>query len=71
MNDISNEKLAQILLEIGEYLEIEETPFKLIAYKKVHDAVLDLDEKVSDIYKNGGLKALEKISGVGISIVEK
>jgi len=71
MNDISNEKLAQILLEIGEYLEIEEIPFKPIAYKKAHDAILDLEEKVSDIYKNGGLKALEEISGVGISIAEK
>ena len=71
MNDISNKILAQILLEIGEYLEIEEIPFKPIAYKKAHDIILNLEEKVSDIYKDGGLKALEKIPGIGVSIGEK
>ena len=68
---ISNEDVAKILRSISEYLEMEEVAFKPRAYEKVADVITGLEEGVGDIYKRGGLKALENIPGVGVSIAEK
>ncbi|MCI0405866.1 MAG: DNA polymerase/3'-5' exonuclease PolX [candidate division Zixibacteria bacterium] len=68
---ISNQQIARVLAEIGEYLEMEGVPFKPRAYEKTAQAVGDLDKSVSEIYAAGGLKALEEIPGVGASIAKK
>ncbi len=68
---ISNEDIAKILRSVGEYLEMQEVAFKPRAYEKVADVITGLEEGVGDIYKKGGLKALENIPGVGVSIAEK
>jgi len=66
-----NQEIAKILKEIAIYLEMDNVPFKPRAYEKVAEVIADLDEQVSEIYKRGGLKAVESIPGVGISIAEK
>lgn len=71
MTHISNQEIARILYEIGEYLEMQGTPFKPRAYEKVAETIESLQEEVFEIYKKGGLKAVEDIPGVGISIAEK
>ncbi len=68
---ITNQEIARVLAEIGEYLEMEGVPFKPRAYEKTAQAVGDLDKSVSEIYAAGGLKALEEIPGVGASIAKK
>src|SRR3989338_2498219 len=68
---MTNQEIAEILNEIGIYLEMEDVPFKPRAYEKASAAIDDLGRDLSDIYKEGGLKALEAISGVGVSIGEK
>ncbi len=68
---ISNSEVARILREIGEYLEMQDVPFKPRAYEKAALAVGELEEQAGDLYKQGGLKALEDIPGVGVSIAEK
>lgn len=68
---IGNREIAKILYEIGEYLEIKRIQFKPRAYEKAGYSVENLEEEVSEIYKKGGLKAVENIPGVGISIAEK
>jgi len=68
---ISNEEIVKILYEIGEYLEIKGVQFKPRAYEKVGYSIENLEEEVSEIYKKGGLKAVENIPGVGVSIAEK
>src|SRR3989338_10421240 len=68
---ISNQEIAKILYEIGEYLEMEDVAFKPRAYEKAAEAVESLQEEAINLYKNGGLKALEEIAGVGVSIAEK
>lgn len=68
---MDNKEIADILKEIGIYLEMDNVPFKPRAYEKVAEVVASLSEPLSEIYKKGGLKALEKIPGVGISIAEK
>ena len=68
---LSNQEIARILREIGEYLEMQDVPFKPRAYEKAALAVEGLgEEEAGDIYKSGGIKALKEISGVGSSIAE-
>src|SRR3989344_7430809 len=66
-----NEEVARILYEVSEYLAMQNVAFKPRAYEKASQAITDLEEEVSDIYKEGGLKALNTIPGVGVSIAEK
>lgn len=68
---MSNQKIAKILYEIEGLLDIKGVAFKPKAYHKAADALENLKEDVSLIYKKEGLKGLEKISGVGKSIAKK
>ena len=71
MRHATNLEIAEILYEISEYLEIKEIQFKPRAYEKAGYSINNLEEEVFEIYKKGGLKAVENIPGVGISIAEK
>lgn len=66
-----NSDIARILREIGEYLDMQGVAFKPRAYEKAAEAIESLETEVKDIYSAGGLPALEKIPGVGISLAEK
>lgn len=70
MTPVSNDAVAKILQEIGEYLAMQEVPFKPRAYEKVAGVVAGLEDQVGEIYKRGGLKALQEIPGVGTSIAQ-
>jgi len=67
----SNQEIARVLSEIGEYLAMQDVPFKPRAYEKVAVAIEGFEENVSELYGKGGIKALEEIPGVGASIAEK
>ncbi|MGC9048812.1 MAG: hypothetical protein ACP5IX_01150 [Patescibacteria group bacterium] len=66
-----NKKLAKIFYEIAEMLEINSVPYKPKAYKKAAQTIETLQEEVSTIYKNGGLKALKELPNIGTSIAQK
>jgi len=68
---MKNQEVAQILFEIGEFLELQEIPFKPAAYQQAAIAIDNMEEDILDIYKKEGIKGLEKITGVGKSIAEK
>ena len=68
---IGNHEISKILYEIGEYLEMKGVAFKPRAYEKAGYSIENLEEEVAEIYKKGGLKAVEDIPGVGVSIAEK
>lgn len=68
---MKNQEVAQILFEIGEFLELREIPFKPAAYQQAAIAIDNMEEDISDLYKKEGLKGLQKIPGVGKSIAEK
>jgi DNA polymerase (family 10) len=68
---LSNEEIARILAEIGEYLAMQDVPFKPRAYEKAALAIQGLEESAGALYGKGGIKALEEIPGVGVSIAEK
>ncbi|MDO8443455.1 MAG: DNA polymerase III, partial [Candidatus Azambacteria bacterium] len=68
MKRVTNLEISKLLYEIGERLEIQGVAFKPRAYEKAGYSIEHLEEKVLEIYKKGGLKAVEDISGVGVSI---
>ncbi len=65
-----NQELAQILYEIGYFLQMEDIPFKPYAYQKAAIVLDTLEQDAGEIYKKEGLKGLEKIPGVGKNIAE-
>ncbi|PJB98883.1 MAG: DNA polymerase III, partial [Candidatus Nealsonbacteria bacterium CG_4_9_14_0_8_um_filter_36_17] len=68
---MKNQEIAKIFYEIADYLEMEGVAFKPYAYQKAAITLETLEEDVEEIYKKGGIKALEEIPGVGESIALK
>jgi len=66
-----NQEIAKIFYEIATYLEMENVAFKPQAYEKAGLTLETLSEDVENIYKKGGIEALEELPGVGKSIAEK
>jgi len=66
-----NQELSKIFHEIALYLEMQNVDFKPQAYKKAAQNLETLSEDVEDVYKKGGLEALEEISGIGKGLAEK
>ncbi len=67
----SNAEIARVFFAVGEYLAMDDVPFKPRAYERVAETIEALDRPVVDIYNEGGLKAVEDIPGVGESIAKK
>ena len=63
-----NQELAKIFYEITDRLEMEGVAFKPYAYRRVALALETLETDAGEIYREGGLKALEEIPGVGKNI---
>ncbi len=63
-----NKEIAALLYEIADMLDILEVKWEPIAYRKAARALDSLPTEVSEIYKSGGLKALQEIPGVGQTI---
>lgn len=68
---MKNREITDILNAFAAYLDMKNIPFKPRAYEKAALAIESLDEAIEDIYGRGGLKALELIPGVGMSIAKK
>lgn len=68
---LRNSEIAQILQEIGEYLAMDNIPFKPQAYRRAAQTIRDLGEELGNTYESGGLKALKEIPGIGQAIAEK
>ncbi|MDI6731335.1 MAG: DNA polymerase/3'-5' exonuclease PolX [Candidatus Margulisbacteria bacterium] len=61
-----NQELADIFLNIAELLELKaDNLFKIRAYEKAARNIESLNHDIGEIYKSGGIKALENIPGVG------
>ncbi len=66
-----NDKLAEIFFETARLLEIKGVNFKPRAFRRAAESLEKLDKNVELIYKEKGVKGLEKIPGVGKSISQK
>ncbi|MBI4795264.1 MAG: DNA polymerase/3'-5' exonuclease PolX [Deltaproteobacteria bacterium] len=68
---MKNKEIAKLFYEISEYLEMEGVAFKPYAYQKAARALETLQDDLEDLYRQGGLKALKKIPGIGESMALK
>lgn len=68
---MKNQEIAKILFEIGDFLELNEIPFKPKAYQQAAIALDNLEEDIEEIYKQKGLKGLEDLPAIGKSIALK
>lgn len=68
---MKNQELAKIFSEITLYLEMEGVAFKPYAYQKAALILESLPEGIEEIYRKGGIEALENLPGIGKSIAEK
>jgi DNA polymerase (family X) len=68
---MTNAAVARVMREVAALLEMDGVQFKPRAYEKVAYTIEALDEPLAEIYKRGGLKALEAIPGVGRGIAER
>jgi DNA polymerase (family 10) len=70
MPSASNQSIAEVLAQIGEYLAMQQVQFKPRAFEKAAENVGALEEELAETYAKGGIKALKEIPGVGQSIAE-
>ncbi len=68
---MKNQEVAQILFEIGEFLELQEVPFKPQAYQQAAVSIDNLEEDINNIYNKEGIKGLKRIPAIGESIALK
>ena len=66
-----NQELVKIFLEMSEMLAIKDVAFKPRAYENASESIASLTEDVKNIYKQGGVKALLEIPGIGQGLAEK
>ena len=64
----ANKEIAALLYEIADMLDILEVKWEPIAYRKAARALDSMPTEVSEVYKKGGIKALQEIPGVGATI---
>ena len=66
-----NQNIAKIFYQMGEYYAMDEVAFKPQAYEKAARVIEGMEDDLADIYKQGGIKALMAIDGIGQSMAEK
>lgn len=67
----NNSDIAAIFFEIADILDTQEVEWKPRAYRQAARSIEGLNKDVSDIYKKGGIKALEEIPGIGEGLGKK
>lgn len=68
---MTNAEIARVLREIAIFLDMDGVAFKPRAYEKAADAVESSDAQLAELYRGGGVKAIEAVPGVGRGIGEK
>lgn len=70
--ELDNEAIASILDEIGDMLDIlGESTFRVRAYQKAAASIRGITRPLSELYEQGGVKALDELPGVGAHIAER
>ncbi|MBM4237405.1 MAG: DNA polymerase/3'-5' exonuclease PolX, partial [Euryarchaeota archaeon] len=65
---MSNVKIAAILYEIADLLELKDVEFKPRAYRRAARSIESLDRDLAEFYKEGKLR---DIPGIGEAIAKK
>ena len=68
---MKNLEIAQIFYQIAEFIEMNEVSFRSRAYNKAARVLESMETNIEEIYNQGGLKELKKISGIGQATAQK
>ncbi len=69
---MTNKQLADLFTLIADVLQIKgEVIYKILAYRKAAESLLNLGRDVRTVWQEGGIPALLEIPGVGNAIAEK
>ena len=68
---MKNSEVAEVLRNISILLDMDDVQFKPRAYEKAALSIEAMEQDVEEIYREGGIKALMQIPGIGESIAEK
>ncbi len=69
---MTNKELADVFSAIGDILEIKgEIIYKILAYRRAAETLSTYGRSVEEVWKEGGVKGLRTIPGVGEAIGEK
>jgi len=71
MPKASNQEIAGIFYKIADILEMQDVQWKPRAYRAAANTIEGMEKQVSEIYKEGGLKALDGIPAVGEHLAKK
>ncbi len=70
---MTNGDIARIFERIALILELrgDENPFRIRAYERAAQNIENLSMHLSDVYRDGGIKELKKIPGIGVDLALK
>lgn len=68
---MTNQKIADIFEEMGIILDMMGVQWKPRAYEKAANEIRALSEDLEEIYKRGGIKALNEIPSIGVAFAKK
>ncbi len=69
--NVRNQEIADIFYRIADILEMQSVQWKPRAYRAAANAIESMSKPVEDVYRQGGLKALEEIPGIGEALAKK
>lgn len=70
---MTNIEIGKILYQIAKILELgnERDRFRIVAYERAAQTIENYAQDLSEIYRKGGIEALNEVPGIGESIAEK
>ncbi|RJQ14529.1 DNA polymerase/3'-5' exonuclease PolX [Candidatus Parcubacteria bacterium] len=68
---MSNDEIAKVLNELAGFLDMDEVQFKPRAFEKAAEVISAFEQEIPELYKEGGLKGIMRIPGVGVGIAER
>ncbi len=66
-----NSEIAEIFYEMADIFEIQDIKWKPQAYRIAAQTLESLSESVSSLYREGGVKELEELPGIGKGLAKK
>ncbi len=68
---MKNQEIARIFARIGDILELKDVKWKPKVYRRASRTIESLSRSVADLYKEGGLEALERLPRIGKILARK
>ena len=65
---MGNKEIAQLFYLLADLLELQNIPWKPIAYRRAARIIESSGDEIEDIYSREGVEGLQEIEGIGKGI---